>query len=83
MQNPPSAPPQAAPAVAAVPVVLPAGRTYTVTLVTGDVVTVHTRSTGCPLVSVKPAGGGGAQIRRCDSNGHVTVVPASVARLVG
>src|ERR1700741_2418452 len=61
----------------------PAGGTHTVTLRTGDGVTVRTRASGCPQVSVRPAPGGGAVSHRCDANGHATVIPASVARLVG
>src|SRR5688572_14263248 len=49
---------------------LPAGKRYTVTLLTGDVVTVVTRQSGCPLVSVKPAKPSGIQLRSCDARGH-------------
>jgi subtilisin family serine protease len=60
----------------ATPRVLPADRTYTVTLVTGDVVTVHTRQSGCPSVS-------GGHSTSCGPDGHVRVIPAAAAGLVG
>ena len=61
---------------------LPAGRTYTVTLLTGDVVTVTGTSSGCPAVSVRPAAPSGVLNRNCGPDGHVRVVPATVAPLV-
>jgi subtilisin family serine protease len=71
----PTALPSLTPAAAAPPV-LPPGHTYTVTLLTGDVVTVRTLPSGCPLVSVRPAGPGEVITKGCDSRGHVRVVPA-------
>lgn len=65
------------------PPVLPSGKSYTVTLLTGDVVTVTTRQQGCPLVSVRPAKPSGVQFRSCGPDGHVRVVPGEVAGLVG
>jgi subtilisin family serine protease len=65
------------------PSVVPAGKTYRVTLLTGDVVTVTGRGTGCPTVSVKPAAKSGTLTRHCGPDGHVTVVPSSAAPLVG
>src|SRR5262245_56020974 len=62
---------------------LPSGKRYTITLLTGDVVTVVTRQSGCPLVSVKPAKPSGIQLRSCDARGHARVVPAEVAPLIG
>lgn len=62
---------------------VPAGRTYTVTLVTGDVVTVRGTSSGCPTVSVRPAAESGVLTRSCGPDGHVRVVPARVASMVG
>ncbi|MFD0740810.1 S8 family serine peptidase [Phytohabitans flavus] len=62
---------------------LPAGQTYTVTLVSGDVVTVHTRETGCPTVSVRPATPDGVLQRSCGADGHVRVIPGRVASLIG
>jgi subtilisin family serine protease len=63
--------------------VLPAGETYTVTLLTGDVVTVHTRASGCPEVSVRPAQRSGILHKSCGADGHVRVIPGTVAGLVG
>ncbi|WP_245601596.1 S8 family serine peptidase [Hamadaea tsunoensis] len=63
--------------------VLATGRTYTVTLLTGDVVTVHTTSGGCPQVTVAPAAPGRVVSRTCLPNGHVRVVPAEAAGLIG
>ncbi|GIG02984.1 S8 family serine peptidase [Catellatospora citrea] len=76
-------PPQAPTAGVETSPVLPAGRTYTVTLLTGDVVTVHTGTARCPVVSVKPAGIGGVQRRSCGPDGHVRVIPGQVAGLIG
>ncbi|WP_204034330.1 S8 family peptidase [Micromonospora qiuiae] len=70
-------------ATAAAPAsLLPAGRTYTVTLLTGDVVTVRSASSGCPTVSVRPAEPSGVMNRSCGPDGHVRVVPARVAPLL-
>ncbi|MEV4631197.1 S8 family peptidase [Micromonospora sp. NPDC049523] len=63
--------------------VLPADKTYAVTLLTGDVVTVTGRGSACPVVSVQPAKPSGVQHRSCGPDGHVRVVPGEVARLVG
>src|SRR5687768_16623846 len=57
--------------VGASPSVLPTGKTYTVTLLTGDVVTVHTRQSGCPVVIVRAAVPAGVQRRTCGPDGHV------------
>ncbi|MFC7549746.1 S8 family serine peptidase [Plantactinospora sp. GCM10030261] len=65
------------------PSVLPAGKTYTVTLLTGDVVTVHSRGSGCPTVSVESARPDSMQRRSCGPDGHVRVIPAEVAGLLG
>ncbi|WP_246273576.1 S8 family peptidase [Phytohabitans houttuyneae] len=62
---------------------LPPGQTYTVTLLSGDVVTVHTRATGCPVVSVRPATPDGVLQRSCGADGHVRVIPGRVASLIG
>ncbi len=61
----------------------PIAKQYTVTLLTGDVVTVVTRQSGCPLISVKPAKPSGIQLRSCDVHGHARVIPAEVAPLIG
>lgn len=60
-----------------------AERTYTVTLLTGDVVTVHTRGSGCPGVSVRPVQPNSTVSTTCGPDGHVLVVPSSAAALVG
>ena len=62
---------------------LPTGKTYTVTLLTGDVVTVTGKKSGCPEVSVLPAAKSGVLSRSCGPDGHVRVVPAKVAPLLG
>ncbi|GIG04798.1 S8 family serine peptidase [Catellatospora coxensis] len=74
---------QPAGAAPAAPTLLPAGKQYTVTLLTGDVVTVQTRPQGCPLVSVRPAKPSGVLHRNCGPDGHVRVVPAQAAALIG
>ncbi|MFE9201933.1 S8 family serine peptidase [Micromonospora sp. NPDC007230] len=63
--------------------VLPAGKTYTLTLLTGDVVTVSGRGSACPAVTVRPAKPNGVQYRGCGPDGHLRVVPAEVAGLLG
>ncbi|MFJ6195072.1 S8 family peptidase [Micromonospora sp. NPDC092111] len=63
--------------------VLPAGKTYTLTLLTGDVVTVAGRGSACPAVTVRPAKPNGVQYRSCGPDGHLRVVPAEVAGLLG
>ena len=75
--------PGANPAAAAPPGLLPAGKTYQVTLLSGDVVTVRGTASGCPVVSVKPAARSGVLQRSCDPHGHVHVVPARVAPMIG
>ncbi len=67
---------------AAPPSLLPAGETYTVTLLTGDVVTVTAAAEGCPAVSVRPAEPSGVLNRSCGPDGHVRVVPGTVASLI-
>ncbi|MEU8001666.1 S8 family serine peptidase [Catellatospora sp. NPDC049111] len=74
---------QPAVAATAAPTPLPAGKQYTVTLLTGDVVTVQTRQQGCPLVSVRPAKPSGVLQRTCGPDGHVRVVPGQAAALIG
>jgi subtilisin family serine protease len=65
------------------PTAVPAGKTYRVTLLTGDVVTVTGRATGCAAVTVRPAAESGTLTRHCGPNGHVTVVPSAAAPLIG
>ncbi|MEV6865615.1 hypothetical protein AB0M44_32020 [Streptosporangium subroseum] len=60
-----------------------AGKTYTVTLLTGDVVTVRTTESGCPRVTVQPAERSGVIRQSCGPDGHVRVIPARVAAQVG
>ncbi|GIH19596.1 S8 family peptidase [Rugosimonospora africana] len=73
----------AAPASRSVPAPLPTGRTYRVTLLTGDVVTLRTAAKGCPKVSVRPAHQGDAVAESCGPDGHVHVMPAGLGRLRG
>ncbi|WP_433373673.1 S8 family serine peptidase [Actinoplanes sp. CA-142083] len=56
--------------------------TFKVTLLTGDVVTVSGGPAGCPAVSVRPAAPSGVLHRSCGPDGHVRVVPATVAPLI-
>ncbi|GIJ62644.1 S8 family serine peptidase [Virgisporangium aurantiacum] len=65
------------------PTAVPVGKTYRVTLLTGDVVTVTGRAAGCPAVTVQPAAKSGALTRHCGPDGHVTVVPSAAAPLIG
>ncbi|MEU4242540.1 S8 family serine peptidase [Actinoplanes sp. NPDC026619] len=55
----------------------------TVTLLTGDVVSVRSTSSGCPVVSVRPAAKSGIMHRSCTPDGHVHVVPGRVAPMIG
>ncbi|XVU28708.1 S8 family peptidase [Actinoplanes sp. CA-054009] len=61
----------------------PGAGIYTVTLLTGDVVTVNPAIPGCGGVRVQPSGGSGAILRRCDPDGHLHVIPAGVAGKIG
>ncbi|GAA2642951.1 S8 family serine peptidase [Paractinoplanes durhamensis] len=73
----PSAPASAAPVPAA-------GSSSTVTLLTGDVVTVRsTPGGGCPAVTVRPAAASGILHRSCTPDGHVHVVPGRIAPMLG
>jgi hypothetical protein len=74
--------PASAATAAAAPSLLPTGKTYTVTLLSGDVVTVTGGKSGCPAVSVQPAAKSGVLNRSCGPDGHVRVVPARVAPLI-
>ena len=66
-------------------VLLPPGHFWTVTLITGDVVTVRTRAGHPPLVTIRPGPGRSGVIfsSYADSRGNIRVVPRDVARLVG
>ncbi|GAA4569196.1 S8 family peptidase [Planotetraspora kaengkrachanensis] len=59
------------------------GKTYTVTLLTGDEVTVVTTGSGCPKVTVRPADPSEVVRKSCGPDGHARVVPARVAAQVG
>ncbi|MEO3743719.1 S8 family serine peptidase [Plantactinospora sp. B5E13] len=59
------------------------GRTYTVTLLTGDVVTVRTTGSGCPQATVQPVDTGTVIRQNCGPDGHLHVVPARIAAQVG
>jgi subtilisin family serine protease len=71
--------------VRAQPEPLPAGHSWTVTLITGDVVGVTTVRGRPPLVTVSPAPGhrGGIFTKFVDSQGDIEVLPASVTPLIG
>jgi len=59
------------------------GQQYTVTLVTGDVVTVSMTESGCPLVRIKPATPSRVVSQSCGPDGHVRVVPSDALPLLG
>jgi subtilisin family serine protease len=65
------------------PAALAAGHTYTVTLLTGEVVTVHTRQSGCPTVTVRRGPAGGAVSQYCGPDGHAHVVPVAARPQLG
>ncbi|MFC7730815.1 S8 family serine peptidase [Actinomadura keratinilytica] len=64
---------------------LPAGRSWTVTLLTGDVVRVRTVKGRPPLVTTTPGKGRTNRMFRTSyrPDGHVVVTPADMAPLVG
>jgi subtilisin family serine protease len=64
---------------------LPAGHSWTVTLLTGDVVQVRTQSGRPPLVSVRPGAGRRSVPFRKDvgPDGRVRVIPLDVAAKIG
>jgi subtilisin family serine protease len=64
---------------------LPAGTSWTVTLVTGDVVGVRRVAGGPPLVTIKPGAGRTGVIFSdyVDTAGHIRVLPQDVAPLIG
>ncbi|SIR74611.1 S8 family serine peptidase [Micromonospora avicenniae] len=59
------------------------GATHTITLLTGDVVTVRSSGPGCPQASVQPAKPDAVFHQSCGPDGHLHVIPASVASKVG
>src|SRR5689334_18352450 len=71
--SPPGAPPSGG---------LAPGRSWKVTLLTGDVVRVRTVRGRAPMVAVSPAPGRGAHLFRTAvrPDGHVVVTPLDVAR---
>ncbi|MEV4122942.1 S8 family peptidase [Micromonospora sp. NPDC049645] len=58
-------------------------KTHTVTLLTGDVVTVRNTGSGCPQATVRPADENGVIRQSCGPDGHLHVVPARVASQIG
>ncbi|MFF0155714.1 S8 family peptidase [Micromonospora sp. NPDC005203] len=59
------------------------GRTHTVTLLTGDVVTVRSNASGCPQATVRPADENAVIRQTCGPDGHLHVIPARVASQIG
>ncbi|TDC40093.1 hypothetical protein E1211_02345 [Micromonospora sp. 15K316] len=59
------------------------GTTHTITLLTGDVVTVHSSGSRCPQASVEPARPNAVFHQSCGPDGHLHVVPVSVASKIG
>src|SRR4051812_31973742 len=70
-----AAPPPATPS--------PTPSVWTVTLLTGDVVTVRRTAAGCPAVTVRPAAKSGILHRTCTPDGHVHVLPGRIAPMIG
>ncbi|MFJ6154558.1 S8 family serine peptidase [Micromonospora profundi] len=58
-------------------------KTHTVTLLTGDVVTVRATGSGCPHATVQPADPNSVIHQTCGPDGHLHVIPARVASQVG
>ncbi|MEU8424990.1 S8 family peptidase [Micromonospora sp. NPDC048835] len=59
------------------------GRTHTVTLLTGDVVTVRSTGSGCPQATIRPVDENAVIDQSCGPDGHLHVVPARVASQIG
>ncbi|MEU7590465.1 S8 family serine peptidase [Micromonospora sp. NPDC049230] len=59
------------------------GKTHTVTLLTGDVVTVRGTGPGCPQATVRPADENAMIRQTCGPDGHLHVIPARVASQIG
>ncbi|MBQ1035118.1 S8 family peptidase [Micromonospora sp. C81] len=59
------------------------GKTHTVTLLTGDVVTVRSTGSECPKATVRPADENAVIQQTCGPDGHLHVVPARVASQTG
>ncbi|MGI5520290.1 S8 family peptidase [Micromonospora sp. CA-259024] len=58
-------------------------KTRTVTLLTGDVVTVRSTGSGCPQATVRPADPNTVIRQTCGPDGHLHVIPARVASQIG
>ena len=59
------------------------GKTHTVTLLTGDVVTVREHRIGLPTGHVRPADENAVIHQSCGPDGHLHVIPARVASQLG
>ncbi|MBM7489171.1 hypothetical protein JOD64_000393 [Micromonospora luteifusca] len=59
------------------------GKTHTVTLLTGDVVTVRSTGSGCPQATVRPVDANAVIRQTCGPDGHLHVIPARVASQIG
>ncbi|MCW2915004.1 MAG: hypothetical protein JWN52_3072 [Actinomycetia bacterium] len=77
--------PQPAFATTKIPDRLPTGKSWTVTLLTGDIVKVRTVKGRLPLVSVEPGKGRANKAfhQSIRPDGHIVVTPADVGSLVG
>ncbi|WP_430502604.1 S8 family peptidase [Micromonospora trifolii] len=58
-------------------------KTHTVTLLTGDVVTVRDTGSGCPQATIRPADENAVIHQSCGPDGHLHVIPARVASQLG
>ncbi|GLZ61567.1 S8 family serine peptidase [Micromonospora sp. NBRC 107095] len=58
-------------------------KTHTVTLLTGDVVTVRDTGPGCPHATVRPVDENAVIRQTCGPDGHLHVIPARVAPQIG
>ncbi|MDG4781962.1 S8 family peptidase [Micromonospora sp. WMMD961] len=65
------------------PAVSADGKAHTVTLLTGDVVTVRSTGSGCPQATIRPVDENAVINQSCGPDGHLHVVPARVASQVG
>ncbi|MFG1883266.1 S8 family serine peptidase [Micromonospora sp. NPDC049102] len=59
------------------------GRTHTITLLTGDVVTVRSTGTGCPQATARPVDANAVIRQTCGPDGHLHVIPARVESQIG
>ncbi|MEU8166972.1 S8 family peptidase [Micromonospora sp. NPDC049004] len=58
-------------------------KTHTVTLLTGDVVTVQSTGSGCPQATVRPVDANTVLRQTCGPDGHLHVLPARVESQIG